>query len=190
MKLNLHHTQTNPYNQYIFFKKSKSIIQKSNTKVQTCTSIVFITLGNHKPVFIIKNTYKCVYIHTNNKPIIVFQQENKPSLPWSVAKQSIMSRLSHRACWSSLVTRQGRTSPFCPSCSRLSQVRNRWWGHTSQVTCIPWVSRQKDFCQIYIFTLFWLFGRVEQWFIFGCKLLLVFKMQLLMLHLLMLQVAS
>lgn len=62
-------------------------------------------------------------------------------LPWSVAKQSIASKLSHNACWSSFDTREGRTWPFfSPIRLRSSLQRKRWCGHTSQVTARPWTN--------------------------------------------------
>lgn len=59
-------------------------------------------------------------------------------LPWSVAKQSMMSMFSHRVSWSSAVTRHGLTWPLLwPILSRSSEVKNRWCGATSQVTANP-----------------------------------------------------
>lgn len=58
--------------------------------------------------------------------------------PWSVAKQSMMSILSQRAFWSSSRQRGGFTWPLpWPMLSKSLEVRKRWWGATSQVTCIP-----------------------------------------------------
>ena len=52
-------------------------------------------------------------------------------IPWSVAKQSMMSRLSHRACWSSREQSTGLTSDLpVPMVTTSSLQRKRWWGHT------------------------------------------------------------
>lgn len=60
-------------------------------------------------------------------------------LPWSVAKQSMMSKLSHRAWTSSRVPNIGLTWPWpCPIRLRSSWHRNRWCGQTSQVIASPW----------------------------------------------------
>ena len=54
---------------------------------------------------------------------------------WSLAKQSITSRLSHSAWRSAGVASGGRTVPRPPG--RSAAVRNRWCGVTSQVTGRP-----------------------------------------------------
>lgn len=56
-------------------------------------------------------------------------------IPWSVAKQSIISIFSHSVCLSSSLTRQGRTRLRpTPIDTSLSFVRNKWCGDTSHVT--------------------------------------------------------
>lgn len=73
------------------------------------------------------------------KSDILKKQINELISPWSVAKQSMNSRLSHNACLSSSVTRLGLTWLFfSPSRSTTFSVRKRWWGATSQVTGRPW----------------------------------------------------
>lgn len=71
-------------------------------------------------------------------------------LPWSVAKQSMMSMLSHRACWSSWDTRDGQTFPRPPPRrSASAAVRKRWCGVTSHVTGSPFslAARTTKICQ-------------------------------------------
>ena len=59
-------------------------------------------------------------------------------LPWSVAKQSMTSRLSQSAFWSSAVTSGGLTPYLLPPIlSASSSVKNKWCGDTSHVTWIP-----------------------------------------------------
>lgn len=98
------------------------------------------TKGNHckyaKPLFCTADSQT---INWWLKQLILWQWE-KECIPWSVAKQSMMSMFSQRASWSSWLTKQGRTSPQpAPSLAASSSVRKRWWGQTSQVTACPWL---------------------------------------------------
>ena len=97
------------------------------------------------------------------------------SLPWSVAKQSIISMLSHNACWSSLLHNGGLTWPlWWPMTSRSSEVKKRWWGVTSQVTNRPFsfaafiiriCKRQKHFCLKYARIFYYIFSFSKNYFI-------------------------
>lgn len=91
------------------------------------------------------------HIHRRNRKT---PTQNTPKwchyLPWSVAKQSMMSMLSHRACWSSWDTRGGQTFPRPPPRrSASAAVRKRWCGVTSHVTGSPFslAARTTKICQ-------------------------------------------
>lgn len=74
-------------------------------------------------------------------------QDEIENSPWSVAKISIISIFSHRACWSSLEHNWGFTLLLdWPMVSMSSSDRNKWCGHTSQVTCKPF-DGEKGQCQ-------------------------------------------